>query len=354
MRKFKLFLVTLFTTLLVFSMHGQSFAERAVLDFDGLSDGTPADNINADGVSFTASVANGWLIDDIGANRTTLSTGKRLIGSSGLLTLDFDLPADLIRFVFMYSNQNNPMVVNLYKDGALLETRTLVGAILTSGGFYEGTAQIEGDFDRMVIAAVQGAIDNLYFEDAPAVGYLQAGTLRMFNPVQPRGTANGLPVMLSATTPLILPADQDANGYDDFVIADGLIVNGVLWYAIQVGAVDPVWVPASAGVVLNSDIGPFPIQDPVVGQCTGTLAPRLEIGDAGRVTFREGSRLRLRTGAGIGAGIILNMAEGTSFTVLNGPVCMNGYNWWQIQLATGVIGWSAEASRSTYFLEPLS
>jgi hypothetical protein len=45
------------------------------------------------------------------------------------------------------------------------------------------------------------------------------------------------------------------------------------------------------------------------------------------------------------------MAEGTPFDVIGGPWCADGYRWWQLQLADGTQGWSAEADTSGYFLE---
>jgi hypothetical protein len=90
---------------------------------------------------------------------------------------------------------------------------------------------------------------------------------------------------------------------------------------------------------------------PVVGiaQCPGTPASRLEIGGVARVT--PGAPNRVRAQASTSSAILGNMPAGTAFIVLAGPVCADGYAWWQVNF-NGIIGWTAEGSGAVYFLEP--
>lgn len=90
---------------------------------------------------------------------------------------------------------------------------------------------------------------------------------------------------------------------------------------------------------------------PVVGiaQCPGAPAPRLEIGGAARVT--PGAPNRVRAQASTSSAILGNMPAGTVFIVLAGPVCADGYAWWQVNF-NGIIGWTAEGLGAAYFLEP--
>jgi hypothetical protein len=83
-----------------------------------------------------------------------------------------------------------------------------------------------------------------------------------------------------------------------------------------------------------------------------TLPAQLAVGMAGRVTVTDGTPTRLRSAADLYSEQVTLMAEGTPFTVLDGPTCADGYRWWQLQLDDGTTGWAAEASTDTYFLEP--
>ena len=40
------------------------------------------------------------------------------------------------------------------------------------------------------------------------------------------------------------------------------------------------------------------------------------------------------------------------FSVVGGPVCADGYTWWQVTYE-GVTGWTAQGSASEYWVEPV-
>lgn len=83
-------------------------------------------------------------------------------------------------------------------------------------------------------------------------------------------------------------------------------------------------------------------------ECPGTLAPRLSVGDTARVI--PGPANNLRTGPGLSAGRNGQIPGGSVFTVTGGPVCADGYVWWEIDY-NGVIAWTAEAAPDEYWLE---
>ncbi len=88
------------------------------------------------------------------------------------------------------------------------------------------------------------------------------------------------------------------------------------------------------------------------GGC-GTAPPaRLIVGGQARVTFTDGTPLRVRDAAGLAGNQVSQLPEGTSFQVIGGPVCADNYNWWQIQ-AGEVYGWVAEGGDGVYFAEPV-
>lgn len=88
--------------------------------------------------------------------------------------------------------------------------------------------------------------------------------------------------------------------------------------------------------------------------CEGTLPSILAIGSTGQVANTDGIPLRVRETPG--GAVVTEVVEGTQFTVVDGPECLNGYTWWQIQIntANAPVGWSAEGDSEDYWVEVLS
>jgi hypothetical protein len=67
----------------------------------------------------------------------------------------------------------------------------------------------------------------------------------------------------------------------------------------------------------------------------------------------------MRNDASIDATLIQTNPTNTQVEVIGGPVCTpvgnSAYLWWQIRLADGTEGWSAECplNEPSYFLEPV-
>jgi hypothetical protein len=82
---------------------------------------------------------------------------------------------------------------------------------------------------------------------------------------------------------------------------------------------------------------------------------RLSIGDTAQVV----QRLNMRSDASITAPILQTNSVDTRVEIIGGPVCTptgeSAYLWWQIRLASGAEGWSAESplNEATYLLEPV-
>lgn len=89
--------------------------------------------------------------------------------------------------------------------------------------------------------------------------------------------------------------------------------------------------------------------------CNTSVESRLSVGDTARVL----QRLNVRNAPAIDAPILLTNPTQTQVEVIGGPVCTprgeSAYLWWQIRLADGTEGWSAESplQERTYFLEPI-
>lgn len=87
-----------------------------------------------------------------------------------------------------------------------------------------------------------------------------------------------------------------------------------------------------------------------------TVAPsRLSLGQKARVV----RRLNMRSDASINASLVQTNPTNTQVEVIGGPACTpvgdHAYLWWQIRLANGTEGWSAESplNEASYFLEPI-
>jgi len=82
----------------------------------------------------------------------------------------------------------------------------------------------------------------------------------------------------------------------------------------------------------------------------GELPSQLVVGQTGRVTPGDANNMRdTPSTSGNRVGQVPGEAE---FTVLDGPVCSDGYTWWQINY-DGLVGWTVESIADSYSLEPL-
>lgn len=106
-----------------------------------------------------------------------------------------------------------------------------------------------------------------------------------------------------------------------------------------------VWMLCIVGLLLS-------VVTPMCAEaCSDAPPPRLEAEASGQVT--PGVRgLRLRALPAVGAGTLLNINDGTAFTVISGPSCNGGYNWWRVELSNGTRGWLAEGTWSQYYVMP--
>ena len=136
--------------------------------------------------------------------------------------------------------------------------------------------------------------------------------------------------------------------------------SGRVWYPVNYSGVagwtgegeGAVYWIAPYGDIINPPPVPTPTQAPVPP--TGCfLTPRLAVGVTGMVVPGLPNALRNQPGLNAsGSTVIGNLSQGAIFTVLNGPVCRDGYNWWQVT-ASGLTGWTAEGEAGVYWIDPL-
>jgi hypothetical protein len=87
--------------------------------------------------------------------------------------------------------------------------------------------------------------------------------------------------------------------------------------------------------------------------CPYAPRQRVQVADRARVcTGRE--RLVLHAQPQRRGSEVTRLEPGTLFTVMDGPVCSNGWSWWKIHTDSGTVGWVAEGGTAVdpYFICP--
>ncbi len=121
------------------------------------------------------------------------------------------------------------------------------------------------------------------------------------------------------------------------------------------------WVPPIQSTFESLTVLPTPTQSLVSDfSCPNAPPTRLQIGATGRVTYTDGSTIRLRSAPEAGDNVIDQLPEGTEFEVIEGPVCTpridrtDAFVYWKVKvpLRNGISGWVAEGSFTAYFIEP--
>lgn len=94
--------------------------------------------------------------------------------------------------------------------------------------------------------------------------------------------------------------------------------------------------------------------DPTAPQC-GPSYRRLESGIRAVITYSDFKPKNLRAEPSTSATIIVELLDGVAVDLVNGPVCADGYNWWQVTVAgqPEVTGWVAEGGAGNIWLRPL-
>jgi hypothetical protein len=86
------------------------------------------------------------------------------------------------------------------------------------------------------------------------------------------------------------------------------------------------------------------------------LAPpnRLEPGMTASISQMLGLRLRLRAEPGLKSEIVTSFSRGTLLNIIGGPVCKDGYYWYEVETNWGGrTGWMAEGEPRLYYLTPV-
>lgn len=90
---------------------------------------------------------------------------------------------------------------------------------------------------------------------------------------------------------------------------------------------------------------------PTAPPCPSAPPARLTVGQPGRVLDLDPNPINMRSGAGRASPRILQVPAGAIFQVRSGPVCADGYYWYEVDY-NGTVGWIAEGDSTSYFVEP--
>lgn len=103
----------------------------------------------------------------------------------------------------------------------------------------------------------------------------------------------------------------------------------------------------STGTVEASDDAGF-TPTPTLTTCGGTQPSRLYVENYARV-IEGGAANRVRLGPSLNRATIRQLRPGTVIRITDGPVCAEGFAWYEIEDE----GWTAEGSSDEYWLEPV-
>ncbi len=84
--------------------------------------------------------------------------------------------------------------------------------------------------------------------------------------------------------------------------------------------------------------------------CPDSLPARLTSGAQARVV--PGDPNNVRDQASRAGALLGQIPGGETFTVLEGPVCADGFTWWRVDY-NGLVGWTVEGAGQAYGLEPV-
>jgi len=184
------------------------------------------------------------------------------------------------------------------------------------------------------------------------INFTIGGTLQFANGVRVHDQPSEDALVLTVTT----------RGQEAQIVGGPQCYNGTNWWQVRLpygvdgssgGGVVDGWVtegPAYDNFLLpEGALSITPTQSCMPGM------PHFAIGDQGRVIGLYGQTRNLRTAPGENSPLLFSLIGDISFTVIGGPACSDGMNWWQVQLIArpDVIGWIAEGGPGNYWIQEL-
>ena len=119
----------------------------------------------------------------------------------------------------------------------------------------------------------------------------------------------------------------------------------------QVALVHPNRVPTPTPTLVPTQIPTtLPTSTATAAPCPGAPPSILSVGIRAYVVL--GTPNRLRASAGTSTRQIGQIRGGEEFTIVGGPICTDGYRWWQVEFQ-GEPGWTADGEGDEYWVRPV-
>lgn len=144
------------------------------------------------------------------------------------------------------------------------------------------------------------------------------------------------------------------DGVVRIVSSETVCADGYNWRLVQVvvvGVLYQGWLAEGTAGIPSEAFLLQPTQDPNE-VCLPPL--RLQLGDLGRVRYRDGTPKNLRAAPSQDAEVLFTLVENVPLEIIGGPVCSRGMNYWQVRVLGNLqpIGWIAEGGRGNYWIGP--
>lgn len=130
------------------------------------------------------------------------------------------------------------------------------------------------------------------------------------------------------------------------VIAGPLCQEGLAWFQVRLSDKRTFWTPES-DATHTYQLDPVA---PLPAGCEGAPVSRLTLGITAAVVAGLGSN-NVRVEPASTSGLAGVLPAGARFEIIGGPVCGEGYTWWQVQ-SGNLTGWTAEGQGQTYWIAP--
>lgn len=132
--------------------------------------------------------------------------------------------------------------------------------------------------------------------------------------------------------------------------AETVCADGYVWRHVQLEALNTLydgWMAEGTRLVTDETTGASGSDsyiDRPQPQCDRPL--NLEIGQLGRVTYKDTLPKNLRDEPGRDGAILYSLVKGIPLEVIGGPLCRDGINWWQVRILAPqpVEGWMGEGT----------
>jgi hypothetical protein len=214
--------------------------------------------------------------------------------------------------------------------------------------------------------------DMIAFENGTSTSNLNWALFDLNAPLEPAIQLPAVYTDVHGASPGVLAVSEATDGFNITLIEDAA-TQTVVWNAPPMNGnpvfvwVQPIgvefgldsvtlntwaYLPGESGVVPQPTL-PAPPPPPGTVHCPGTPASIVSTGIEARVTFTTGTPLNMRQTASTSAAVVRILPEGSTFDVIGGPQCADGYTWWQIRLPGNTYGWAAEGDMDDYFIEPV-